>query len=213
MNEEIKAVARVKMATDIRAGDAVNLAEVGGVNGILLTDADPDAAHLTMINLADGWTLAFDFRYNATKARRVTEMAAEFLSTAETALNASSFRAAADAMFSAVELMARAELMLLPVEARPKDGLFSHDFVAMVMNRRSKAGLMSSSRANAALLNRLATLRNKARYRLEPFEAHDLAELLATARHWCDGLVAMLPKRVAVDPALLSTKPKPPLRT
>lgn len=213
LNEEIIAVARMKLAADVRAGDAVNLADVHEVHEILLTDGDPDAAHLTMINLDGGWTLAFDFRYNATKARRVTEMATEFLSTAERALGAGALRAAADAMFSAVELMARAELMLLPAEQRSKDGRFSHGYVAMVMNRRSRAGLMTSSKANADLLNRLATLRSRARYRLEPFEASDLPKLFAAARHWFDELAATLPERVAVDPVLLSRKPTPPPRT
>lgn len=97
LNEEVTAVARMKPSTDVRAGEAVNFADVQSVREILLTDADADAAHLTVINLGGGWTLAFDFRYNATKARRVTEMAAEFLSSAAAALRAGYMRAAADA--------------------------------------------------------------------------------------------------------------------
>jgi hypothetical protein len=135
LNEEVISVARMKMLTDVRAGDPVSFGDIEGVNELLLTDADPDAAHLTMAGFADGWTLAFDFRYNATTARRVMEIAGEFLATAEEAQSAGRLRPAVDSLYSAVELMATAELLLMPVEKSSKDGRFKHQFIQMVLNK------------------------------------------------------------------------------
>jgi hypothetical protein len=210
LNQEIVVVARMKVATHVRAGDAVNLADVEAVNEILLTDADADAAHLTMINLNGDWSLAFDFRYNATKARRVMEVAHEFLATAEEARKAGRIRAAIDSLFSAVELMATAELLLLPVEGTPRDGRYKHQYVQMVVNKRGKSGFMSTSAESATALNQLTNLRHTARYQLEPFEVPDLAELFEHARYKHDWITESLPERVAVDPGLLKGKPKPP---
>lgn len=213
LNHEVVAVARMKLTTDVRASDTVDLAHVQEVREILLTDADADAAHLTVLHLDGGWTLAFDFRYNATRARRATEMAAQYLAVVDIALKEGRLRPAADLLFSSAELMARAELMLLPAESRPKGGRFSHHYVSMVMNRRSKSGLKRDSKTNAALLNRLADLRIKARYQIEPFEANDLVRLSGAAQTWYDSLASTLPERVAVDPSLLAKKPQPPSKT
>jgi hypothetical protein len=216
LNQEIIVVARFKLAHSLRPGDAVNVADVGDVgdvNEILLMDADPDAAHLTMINLNGACSLAFDFRYNATKARRVMLAAEEFLVTAEEARSAGRIRAAIDSLFSSVELMATAELLLLPVEPTPKDGRYKHQFVQMVVNKRAKASLMSTSAESATVLNRLTKLRHTARYQYQPFEVADLGFLFERAREQHRGISASLPERVAVDPGWLTGKPKPPPRT
>src|SRR3954454_21750716 len=38
------------------------------VVGIHLTDADPDAGHITMLRVADAWYVGFSFFYNRSKA-------------------------------------------------------------------------------------------------------------------------------------------------
>jgi hypothetical protein len=161
-----------------------------------------------MIRTGPGmWNLSFDSRVYATTARRQVDIAAEFVGEAADALAKGRSHAAADLLFSGVELLAGAELMLLPLEKRPS-GRTSHAWVSMAYNRRSKAGNASS--AYAKLLNELSGLRNRARYRFSPLEAEALKGLVERAQDMERATRAQLPRRTQVDPRLLAGKPKPP---
>ena len=82
LNEEVKAVAVVKAARAIEKGEAVTEDDIAGYEDIVLTQADPDAGHITIVAHKGGWTLAFDFRRNASRIAEHSEVARHFLEAA-----------------------------------------------------------------------------------------------------------------------------------
>jgi hypothetical protein len=82
---------------------------------VLLTESDPDAAHITAVRAGDGgWLISYDARYNARQAAEHGAAARELLDSARTALMRGGMRAFAENLFSACELMAKAYLLTLP---------------------------------------------------------------------------------------------------
>ncbi len=180
------------------------------VTDIRLSDADDDSGHFTLIERAEGqWAMAFDGRRNVTRPRRTVQVASEFLASAQADIEAGRSHSAADALFSGVELLAEAELTLLPLERQRGDGRAKHRWVQMAINRRRKAN--NTRPENAELLNRLAQVRVDARYLLRHIAIDELTQLLTRARDMEKYIQGQLPRRAHVDPKLLAAKPTPPV--
>lgn len=92
LNEEVRAVARFIAARAITKGEDVMVDDLAGLEGVELTDEDPNAGHLTVLRMHDGWGVAFDFRYNAERVAAHRQTAREFLDTARSALEGRSAR-------------------------------------------------------------------------------------------------------------------------
>lgn len=75
LNDQVKAVAEVTAARAIAKGEQVTEDDIAGYKDILLTDADPDAGHITIVAHKGGWVLAFDFRRNASRIAEHGEIA------------------------------------------------------------------------------------------------------------------------------------------
>jgi uncharacterized protein (UPF0332 family) len=99
------AIAIDPAATQKHPADAVVLP-------VRLTDADPNAGHVTMVHTAHGWICSFDFTRNVGRSREIYFAAREFYSTAYAALESDHFRSVVENLFHAVELAARGLLML-----------------------------------------------------------------------------------------------------
>ena len=210
LNDEVVAVLRTPRAQAVTVGDHVDLADID-VTSIGLTSIDDDNGHFTLFNRGgDNWAIGFDSRRNASKARLQADAAHEFIETAVEALAADRGRVTVDLLFSGVELLAGAELLVLPIERHPR-GRIPHAFIHTTYNRRRKSG--NALPEFVDLLNRLADLRAKARYRLEPVDTISLEALTQTAKRMEEHVRAQIPTRTTIDPALIAHKPKPPLNT
>ncbi len=167
----------------------------------LQDDDRPNAGHISMVRNGTGWFVSFDLRYNAVRIAEVVLAAQEFLDSDAANLSAQRLRAFVNELFCAVELLAKARLLVHPDErvlASKK-----HSFTISNFNLHAKWG--NVDRRFSDLLNRLSSLRNPARYPDGSFALSREAaeELLATARDMHRELLPVLPSR-----ALRTLKPE-----
>ncbi len=193
LNEEVRAVARFIAARAIAKGEDVMVDDLAGLEGVELTDEDPNAGHLTVLRVRDGWAVAFDLRYNAERVAAHRDTAREFLDTARFALEGDRRAAFSENLYAAVELMAKGSLLTSPDEVMLK--VRQHRYVAAQYNLDRKLGNVDPR--FAALLNDLAARRKRARYaegelRVDPGDARDQ---LAVAEEMYEDLGARAPTR------------------
>ena len=134
--------------------------------------------------LKNEWILAFDFRYNKDLAREHLRAAKEFYETAKLALSQDSIRPFIDNLFSAIELLAKSELLLMP----DKDFYEKATHKGIQCRYNQHVNLGNAKVEYKSALNKLASLRNLARYlkselRLGP---NDEQEFLKTAMDMID---------------------------
>lgn len=156
LNEEVRAVVR----RSIRKREEVGSNDIGDLESIELMSHDPNSAHITVLLLETGWSIAFDFRYNRAEVARHLAVAAEFLEGAAAACERAHLHAFTDSLFSAAELTAKAELLMLPDPQLLGDT--NHRFVASQFNRRWRG--QETVQEQVRLLNQLGASRYPARY-------------------------------------------------
>ena len=193
LNEEVAAVMRVKVEGPIEKGQAIYDDMVQDIESIELTDLDPDSGHVSIMHLRGQWYIAFDFRRHATRVSAMVARAREFLDVAAHALEMHAYGALIDNLFSAVELLAKAELLLFGQEIRGK----RHGAVRAPFNLWGKLG--NTDRGFPELLNRLAGLRPDARYLEKPLAIgeSDCCSFLARAQRLHASVSAKIPPRHA----------------
>jgi uncharacterized protein (UPF0332 family) len=196
LNDEVRAVLRAVAARPIAKGENVAPRDLRTVEDIALTDDDPNSAHVTMVQLEGGWSIAFDFRYNRAEVARHLGAAAEFLAAADDACKREHHHSFVDTLFSATELTAKAELLMLPDPALL--GAKSHKFLGQRFNQRWRNH--SAVQAEVALLNRLSQLRYPARYLRSDLNmtSADAVQMLQTATAFHARVTAQAPK---MDPS------------
>lgn len=157
----VKVNFKPKPGRRITVGAPAVWSDIEKIEGLELTDADPNAGHFTAILLPDGWTLSWHFQYDRERAADHVGAAREFLDTASSALRGHRLRAFVDNLFSAVELMAKA-LLISAVPSENTRGWKTHKTVKGVLNRRTTRD--ADAARFAALYNRLEKHRSTARY-------------------------------------------------
>jgi uncharacterized protein (UPF0332 family) len=198
-NEEVNAVLKVRLSRPLEkameAGEMIALDDSMEVEDIELTDADPNAGHVTLLAKGGHWHIKFDFRYNAERCLEALAIGCEFLDAAASSLKKKNLSAFVDNLFSATELMAKAELLLIPDKRFLERG--SHGIVSTKYNSWGKLG--NTEEQYVKLLNRLASLRKPARYgprnrlNLKPDEP---ATMLKTAKEMMKRVSSYVPRRV-----------------
>ena len=116
-NEEVRCsfIVQVAPGRPVEQGKLIGLHNISQVREIRPPPDEADAAHVTILRMADGsWCFTFDFTYNNARVAQTYTAAQEFLTTAYEALKARRYRAFVDTLFSAVELMSQALLLGLP---------------------------------------------------------------------------------------------------
>jgi uncharacterized protein (UPF0332 family) len=199
---EVRLNEEVCGAVQLREGHPVNI-EVGAVvdfdkmapwvAGFDLPDDDrPNAGHLTLVKNGPGWFCTFDFRYNAARTAEHVQTAREFLASAKSDHEAKRLRSFSANLFTAVELLAKARLMVHPDEnlLRTK----SHKYTISNFNRETHYGNVRLE--YSALLNRLGALRNDARYvGAFDLEHEEASTMLATAEAMLNDAIEYAPAR------------------
>ncbi|MCZ7681542.1 MAG: hypothetical protein M5U28_23195 [Sandaracinaceae bacterium] len=159
---------------------------------------DPDCGHATMLQLGARWFVVFDFRYNRGKSEVYLNRAREFLALAEHARAREAWASMVYVLFSAAELAARAELLIVPDPAFERAR--THKATATKFNRWAHFGNVAVDHKNA--LNRLALLRPDAGYAPRPFaiDAGEADALVTAVRE----LIDWAARRLAREPTASS---------
>lgn len=197
LNEEVRAIGKVKFREGIskKAGEAILEDEVEGLEDLRLSETDlPDCGHATFISFRGSWILAFDFRYNKDTARQHLDAASQFLQTAEFALERGLCSPFLDNLFSAAELTARADLLIMPDKKFREKA--SHRAISVKYNRFAYLGNVAPSHIDA--FNRLAGLRDEARYLRRPFKVS--AEEASTLVRTVSEMIASVRKLTSPEP-------------
>jgi hypothetical protein len=204
LNDEVQAVAKVKLRTGVSKGlgEPIFHDEIEGYETIVLPETeDPDCGHATMLLFRDEWFVVFDFRYNRGKSQVYLDRAHEFLLLAESARLRNAWASMVYVLFSAAELAARAELLVVGDKAvgRAK----THKATTSRFNQWARMGNVAVAHKDA--LNRLAALRPDAGYSARPFQlGADEADSLIDAVHDLIGWTAsrLTPIGPGVDSSL-----------
>jgi HEPN domain-containing protein len=191
LNEEVKSLAQMRAARPITKGQSVTTEDIAEITRIDLTDEDPDAAHITALQLGDGWHISWDGRYNASVIAAHIQAGAEFVELAEHAVENGLLRGFVENAFEAAELLAKAEVLALPDERKSK----THGVVASQFNRWARIG--NTDQRYAELRNELERLRAPARYLRGEFGlARERAdEMLATLKEMQKHADEVAPRR------------------
>lgn len=185
LNQELRGIYKVRPrdgVTGLKPGDQLHLPAIDSIEDVALTEAEANAAHLTVLFGPGGTFLSFDFRYNAGRIRTTLDRSHEFLDSAASALRRHHYAAFWDHLFTGVELLSKALLLALPdvtLIRKPHHG-------------RVRAGLNDFRRRGnipdrfVDLFNSLSKKRDSARYGQTPFtlEHTSARKMLRTARDY-----------------------------
>jgi uncharacterized protein (UPF0332 family) len=160
LNSEVKAVMKVRIRRAIEKGEAVRMGDFSEVHQIELTDADPNAGHLTMILHEGNWHIAFDFRYNKKRIENHLDAAQEFLAVAKLCLETKRYRAFFENLFAATELTAKSWLLTMPLPKLIRSS--KHGYIRSLLVGHTRMGNFPAE--HAKLYNKLNELRDEARY-------------------------------------------------
>jgi len=158
-NEEVQGVAAIKATREIEAGEQVLASDIDGLEMFDLVDDELDAGHWTLLRTGETWFIGFNFLTNRGKCVDLLEKAEEFVQIAKEARAREYAAVAVDTLFSACELIAKAELVAsrqLELDAK------SHGRVSSKLNLWRRTGNVEG--AFVDIFNRLAQLRPRYRY-------------------------------------------------
>lgn len=196
LNSEVHGSVMVSPADPARvwnAGEDVMLEDIGGICDFALPDEDANAAHITLLAHASGYSLTFDATYNRARIAEHLRAAEEFMVSADQALTDERLTPFVENAFHAAEHLAKAELLPLPDERflRAK----THRTVASRLHWWSNLGNIDPDAAK--LLSQLDDLRQRETYladgrRLGRESAKEIYERLMRMR---DSVVKNAPQK------------------
>ena len=160
LNEEVKAVANIKLNTSKIKGEPVYDNEVDYVEGIQLTDEDVNCAHITLLLIKNSWIISFDFRYNKELAKEHLEASKDFYESAKSNLENNRIRPFFEDAFASAELSAKSILLLLP----DKEILEGKNHEDRIKKFSNWAELGNVNIDFSTTLSKLKSLRSSARY-------------------------------------------------
>ncbi len=200
INSEVGGIAQVRATREIVRDQDVTTDDFDLVSRFELLDADRDAAHMTALLHKEGWSLATSFTYNTNRIHDHIDAAAEFVTTADQALADGRLRAFSENAFAAAELLAKAELLLLPDKRlinKMRHGTVRSYF-------RAWTRLENADAAFSDLLNQLDDLRGTARYLRGPFtlQQQQAEEMSAVLAQFAEHVAAVAPPRSIKDPVV-----------
>ncbi len=179
LNEEAKIIVQFKLKKGraVKKGEPIFADDVEDIllDTARLPDDEIDAGHISAFQQNEEWHLKFDFRYNKGKARSHIEAANEFLEMSKHALEKQMYIAFADTCFSAAELLAKAELLL--IQQPIKD---THPSIQISYSKHVESG--NAPEGFKDCLNRLAGYRTDGRYQksMRKMGKDDASEFLDT---------------------------------
>ena len=161
LNEEVSAEIKLKEGIDYDQKDFwPNLDDVKSLK--LNEGRFEDCGHATLVLLKDGYQLTFDFVYNKAVSTNHLKVAKEFLKTAKYALENNLSTSFIDNSFSAVELLAKTNLLLETNSV--VQGKTNHKAIKVEFNKRQKNAANEFDASVKDVFNQLSDYRGKVRY-------------------------------------------------
>lgn len=159
LNDEIKGIASTRVTRDVEEGEAVYLSDLQGLEAFDLLDEELDCGHWTMLWTGKSWFVGFNFLSQRGRCLDLIYKAEQFLQAATDACSRQHAAVAVDTLFSACELVAKAELVSShQVDLSAK----THGSISSQLNRWRKMGNVEG--AFVDLFNVLGGLRGRYRY-------------------------------------------------
>lgn len=171
LNEEIRGIAAVRANRPVEKDDVALLSDFEQIEMFDLVEEELDCGHWTVLWTGKAWFIGFNFLSNRARCADLLRKASQFLQAAINARQLDHPAVIVDTMFSACELVAKAELVAshqVEIEAK------SHGTIHSAINSWRKLGNVES--AFVDLFNRLAQLRSRYRYDAEVSERMPIDE-------------------------------------
>lgn len=159
LNDEVRGMMKVGPIPGAKIGDEVYYDQLKRIECFDLDDEDLDSGHLTVIRVDSSWFISFNFLNQRARCRNLLEKSRQFLEAAKRAVELNYPAVAVDNLFSACELISKAELVsshVLAMEVR------THSAIARSLNHWRKMGNIES--AFVDIFNQLGQLRPRYRY-------------------------------------------------
>lgn len=159
LNEEVRGVGYARATRAVEAGDAVFVSDLATLESFDLIDEELDCGHWTLLWTGKGWFIGFNFQNQRGRCLDLLAKAEQFRLSAVTAVGLGHAAVAVDTLFSACELVAKAELV---GSRRVELAARTHGTIASELNRWRKMGNVEG--AFVDLFNLLGQLRYRYRY-------------------------------------------------
>ncbi|WP_298325386.1 HEPN domain-containing protein [Asticcacaulis sp.] len=192
LNDEVRGLMQVGPIPGAAIGDDAYLDQITSIHSFDLIDEDLDSGHCTVIRLNGRWFTSFNFLTHRARCLDLLDKAKQFLKAAQDSIARGHSAVAVDTLFSACELVSKAELVsshMLKMDSK------SHGQIASSLNNWRKLGNIEG--AFVDLFNRLGQLRPRYRYdavfsELTPISSDDLDLVDAMIQ---DGIAKVSPHR------------------
>ncbi len=158
-NDEVRGVAMIRATREMAAGENAFMDDFDGIESFDLVDEELDYGHWTAFFTGKRWIATFNFLNQRAKCLDLLDKAQQFFESVLVAKSKSHPAVVVDNLFSACELISKAELVssqMLKLDTR------THSQIATQLNRWRKLGNIES--AFVDLFNNLANLRTRYRY-------------------------------------------------
>lgn len=159
LNDEVRGVGLVRANRAVDKGDTVYLSDLEGLESFDLPEEELDAGHWTLLFTGERWFVGFNFLSNRARCADLLKKAGDFVATAREARAAGRAAVAVDTLFSACELVAKAQLVASHIIELDST---SHKNIANQLNRWRSMGNVEG--AFVDIFNRLGQLRPRYRY-------------------------------------------------
>jgi uncharacterized protein (UPF0332 family) len=162
INDEVHGNFEAKLITPKNKGDSIYENEIESIRLKNLLEEDRNFAHITMIKAGQKWHISFSFLYETKDAKNILSIGKEFLDSGKRDIEDGLIRAAINNLGVASEQVARARLILYPIDnnyRKPK----THNTIKNAINVYSNMANLIP-KAYASYHNKLIDLRDKARY-------------------------------------------------
>lgn len=162
LNEEVRGKVTIRTERNVEKGERIESSDLEHLEIFELMNDEIDCGHFTLLWTVRGFTAIFDFRSGRGKAAKLLQLGSEFLWAAKASLEQGHNGPATDNLFSACELVSKAQLIL---HQNPAADAKTHGRIKSAINNWGKLG--NVERSFIDLFNKLFNARPNARYNPE----------------------------------------------
>lgn len=161
LNDEVRGTMMVEAQRDATLGEQALMADLECIRSFELIEEEMDCGHFTVVRrgASNRWMISFNALAGRRKAAGLVRLESEFLFTSKAAAAGGHVGPAIDNLFSACELLAKAELIMHRFEAAKSK---KHGAIHSAINRWGQLGNVHPQFVRT--MNRMGNLRSAARY-------------------------------------------------
>lgn len=161
LNDEVRGIMMVESQRDATLGEQALMSDLEGIRSFELAEEEMDCGHFTVVRrgASNNWMISFNALAGRKKAAGFVKLAGEFLFTSKAAAAGGHVGPAIDNLFSACELLAKAELIMHRFDAAKSK---KHGAIHSAINQWGRLGNVHPQFVRT--MNRMGNLRSAARY-------------------------------------------------